>query len=113
MVCGFHLPPSLAQMYREAEFVEKSEFTLVDRSSTPPSRWQIDRFTPLTPVGVCEWRTITGSSDVPIATDFDKGYYYVDRSGAVYHWSPSRRDSPSLVAPSVENFARFEAEHEA
>src|SRR5687768_16872136 len=74
-VCGFPLPPAVAAFYRESDLVERTEFTLVDAAASPPARWSVGGFVPLTAADVREWRVVSGVPGVPIANDGDKGTY--------------------------------------
>jgi hypothetical protein len=108
-ICGFTIPLALDRMYREASFIDKSEFELVDTSASPPTAWTIGAFNALTPPAVREWRSISGVPGVPLADDLDKGVYFVSASGSVMLASPNVDGGKVLVAPSVEEFAMFEA----
>jgi hypothetical protein len=108
-VCGFPPPADLGQLYRNAPFIERMEFDLVDESKTPPKRWTIGSFKPLTRSVVREWRAISGVPGIPIADDMDKGTYFVDNTGAVVLCSPNIKESKALVALTVREFMAFEA----
>ena len=102
---GFALPPELDQLYRNSRLVEELEFELVDTSEDPPRVWDIAAFEPLIPVVAGECRASSGAPGAPIATDFDKGVYYVDANGAVQLHSPQ---GTTLVARSIASLASFE-----
>jgi hypothetical protein len=107
--CGFALPRELAQIYRDAPFIERLEFELVDTSRDPPPRWPIGRFNPLTAADVREWRSISGVPGVPIADDMDKGVYFVNEAGAVLLASPNVAGRRLRVAATLQAFSTFEA----
>jgi hypothetical protein len=54
-----------------------------------------------------EWKAITGVPGVPIATDYEKGAYYVSKDGAVRLQSPNGPKGDILVAPTVAVFRKF------
>jgi hypothetical protein len=94
-------------MYQYDRFVEESEFCLLDTSQTPPVRWWVNGFIPLTRLDTQEWKTITGVPGVPIATDIEKGAYYVSKDGTVRLQSPNVPKGDILVAPTVAVFRKF------
>jgi hypothetical protein len=100
-------------MYREAHFIDMSEFELIDTSQSPPAAWTIGSFKALTAPVVREWRAISGVPGVPLADDIDKGVYFVASSGSVLLASPNVSGGQVLVAPGVEAFAAFEAREAA
>jgi len=107
-LCGFRPPPELVAFYKEASFVELTEFTLIDRSQTPAKEWIIGTFEPLTVVDTREALKASGVPGIPIATDIEKGTYYVDRAGSVKLASPNVKGNEALVASSINEFAKFE-----
>ena len=108
---GLQLPEELARLYREAAFIERSECELVDTSKFPSVRWAIGAFNALTPDTVREWRSIAGVRGVPIATDLDKGVYFVDEAGAVVLASPNVMGNRVVVASTVDAFSSFQAQN--
>ena len=103
----------LVDFYRNATFVESTEFYLADHSKDPPFVWSIYRFHPLTVTDVREQLKINGRvPGIPIASDGEKGVYYVGTSGAVMLDSPNVRGRRVQVAPSVGAFASFEVRAE-
>lgn len=71
------------------------------------------RFHPLTVTDVREQLKISGRvPGIPIASDGEKGVYYVGTSGAVMLDSPNVRGRRVQVAPSVGAFASFEVRAE-
>lgn len=107
-LCGFSPPPELVAFYKEAPFVELTEFTIIDHSKTPPAEWVIGTFHPLTLVDVKEGIAASGVPGIPIAIDIEKGTYFVDRAGSVKVSSPNTKERETLVAPSIGEFAKFE-----
>jgi hypothetical protein len=103
-LCGVVLSPDVEALYRDSALVEGSDLALVDERATPPVRWPVEQFIPLTPRDVREWRTITGVPGVPIAIDSDKGCYYIASDGSVRLASPNVRDRDIPVAASVTDF---------
>lgn len=108
-VSGFPPPQELIDFYRQAPFIERVEFYLVDHSRKPVAAWSIGAFSPLTPLDVREQRKISGVAGIPIAGDLDKGTYFVAISGAVMLCSPNVAGGEAEVAPSITSFAGFEA----
>jgi hypothetical protein len=67
-LCGFQPPADLVDLYRVTPFVERVEFQLVDERQSPPRRFDIGAFIPLTPRDVREARAVHGIRDgIPIA----------------------------------------------
>lgn len=93
---------------KEAPLVERTEFTLVDRSKTPPREWTIGVFIPLTLADTREGRAVAGVSGIPIATDIEKGTYFLDPAGAVRLYSPNAKGNEAQVASSIGELAAFE-----
>ncbi len=108
-LCGFSAPPELVTFYKESPFVERTEFSLLDPSKTPPKEWRIGTFEPLTRIDTRELLKASGVPGIPIAIDLEKGTYYVDRDGGVRLSSPNVKGDEAFVASSIGEFARFEA----
>jgi hypothetical protein len=107
-ICGFELSEELIDLYRNAEFIERTEFYLVNRLHTPPQGWFIGGFFPLSSIDVKENRKVSHVSGIPIADDLDKGVYYVSQDGTVLLDAPNRKDRRVVVAPNIAAFAHFE-----
>jgi hypothetical protein len=105
---GLTVPSDLVWLYKEVPFVERMEFELVDGSKMPPHRWTIGEFSALIGPVVQEMRAISRVPGIPIASDMDKGTYFVDESGAVLLASPDVPGGRVQVAPTVRAFAAFE-----
>jgi len=108
-VCGFAPPPELKAFYVDFPHLERTEFALVDHSKTPPAEWVIGTFHPLTLIDVKEGLAASGVPGIPIAIDIEKGTYFIDRAGSVKLSSPNTKERETLVAPSIGEFAKFEA----
>jgi hypothetical protein len=107
-VVGFAPPQALVDFYRHSTLIDRQEFTLLDRSTSPPARWPIGGFIPLSAIDTKEAITVSGiRRGIPIADDLDKGVYYVDESGAVILSSPDSPQRHRRVAPDVATFAGF------
>jgi hypothetical protein len=107
-LCGFSPPSELVAFYKEAPFVELTEFTLIDRSQTPAKEWIIGTFHPLTLIDVKEGIASSGVPGIPIAIDIEKGTYFVDKAGSVKLSSPNTKERETLIAPNIGEFAKFE-----
>jgi hypothetical protein len=108
-ICGFAPSPELVAFYQKAPFIELSEFSLLDRSATPPVEWEVFEFIPLRQVDVSENRKISNVDGIPIAYDGSKGTYFVTREGTVALDSPNVPGRKAVVARSITDFARFES----
>ncbi|HUL59023.1 MAG TPA: hypothetical protein VLU43_07105 [Anaeromyxobacteraceae bacterium] len=109
-VCGFAPPPELVDLYRTAPFLERNEFQLVDARRTPPARWEIYGFYPLSRGDLREARTAHRVRDgIPIASDGDKGCYVVLPGGAVVLRSPSVPGRERAVAATAAELKSFDA----
>jgi len=108
--CGMRPPDDLVSLYKEAPFIDRAEFYLVDVSTTPSKAWFFAGFNPLTFVDVAEQRRITGVKEgIPIADDLEKGTYYVTERGEIKLRS---RSGEVVVARSVRDLGAFEAHAE-
>ncbi len=105
--CGFEPQADLVRFYETCPFVERMEFYLVDRDATPPASWEIGAFIPLHIKDIRESQKIMRVPGIPIATDMDKGTYYVDAYGSVMLMSPNVAGGKIIVAPSIEALSRF------
>ncbi len=96
-------------MYRESEWIERLEFELVDVRGTPPRRWSIGAFVPLTVRDVREARIVHRVGDgIPIADDMDKGCYVALPGGSVVLRAPTAPGGQVLVASSATELRTFE-----
>lgn len=111
-VVGFAPPPALAAFYRESDLAARTEVTLVDGAASPPARWFVGAFIPLAAPDVREWRAVSGVPGVPVATDGDKGTYYVAADGAVRLRSPDVPGGDVVVAAAAADFLRLPVEEE-
>jgi hypothetical protein len=105
--CGFEPQAGLVRFYETCPFVERMEFYLVDRAAAPPASWEIGAFIPLHIKDIRESQKIMRVPGIPIATDMDKGTYYIGSSGAVMLMSPNAAGGHVIVAPSIEHFSKF------
>jgi hypothetical protein len=105
--CGIDVPAELADLYTTAPFVERFEFELVDGHRQPPRVWPIGQFIPLSPIDAREWRVITRAPGVPLATDLDKGVYFLNANGQVWLDSPNIPGRRALVASTVAALRTF------
>jgi hypothetical protein len=114
---GVRLPPVLEEFYRSGGG-ERFEFFLASPGSDRTPRWFIGCFIPLTVRDISEWVKGTKLPGIPIALDGDKGFYYLpfeSLSGGgscpVLHrdLGGSRPYTDAEVAPSVEDFVRYQA----
>jgi hypothetical protein len=105
--CGFEPSTDLVRFYATCPFVERMEFYLVDRAATPPASWEMGAFIPLHIRDIRESQKIMRVPGIPMATDMDKGTYYLDASGVVMLMSPNVAGGKIIVAPSIEALSRF------
>jgi len=106
-VVGFAPPVALASFYLCSELVARRDVVLTDSSSGALRRWSVSEFIPMTALDVREWRTIAGVDGLPLASDGDKGVYYVALDGSVQLKSPNLEGGRTLVARSFDEFAHF------
>jgi hypothetical protein len=106
-VTGTHLSDELVAFYRSSPVITRTEFRLVDSSQTPPRDWFIGCFVPLTALDSKEHRAISNVPGVPIATDLDGGYYYLDATNRILLRQPHTK-SDLLVAQTAAQFASYE-----
>jgi hypothetical protein len=107
-LCGFHPPADLVDLYRVMPFVERVEFQLVDERQSPPRRFDVGAFIPLTPRDVREARAVHGIRDgIPIADDGDMGSYVLLPSGAIVLRSPNVPGREVAVAASASELKAF------
>ncbi len=106
-LCGFEPQDDLIQFYKAADFVENTEFYLVDTSINQNISWQIGGFIPICVRDIRESQKIMRVAGIPIATDMDKGTYFVDSSGAVLLKSPNVPAGQIVVASSISKFSGF------
>jgi hypothetical protein len=109
---GFAPAFSLVNFYRNWPHLEKTEYYLVD--SLKKANWFIGAFMPLSKIDAREWINVSGKHGVPIATDMNKGTYFVTSAGAIELWSPNVEGGQAKVADSIEELMQFRAaEYEA
>ena len=106
-LCGFEPSADLIHFYKSSPFIENTEFYLVDTSIHPTVSWQIGGFIPICIRDLRESQKIMRVAGIPIATDMDKGTYFVNYSGAVFLKSPNVPAGQIVVAPSISIFAGF------
>jgi hypothetical protein len=107
-VCEFALSADLSALFREAPFITRTEFALVDNHHSPPRRWEVGGFIPLTKRDVKEARLVHRVRDgIPIATDLTKGTYILCRDGRIVLRSAA---GDKAVANSAVEFRTFTAE---
>ena len=109
-LCGFTLQPEVVTFYRTSPFLEHLDFALIDRSTTPSTIWRIGEFTALTPSAVREWRAVSGVQGVPIASDGEKGMYFLRADGSLALSSPNVPGGSVVVASSITALQRYDPE---
>lgn len=102
---GRRLPFGTAEFYSRTSFVPLKEFRLIGPTSTSKV-WEIGQFLPLTPRHVKENQKIHGVSDLPLATDSDKGVYVLLPTGHIVHRAGDGTE-PDTVASSLLEFSQF------
>jgi hypothetical protein len=107
------LPGGLAALYA-SELVDNAEIYLGAAGAEAKQSWHFDEFFPLTARDLSEHLKITGVPGLPIATDGDKGTYYLPfaqlRDGKtvpVLLRTPNEKEDVEIAA-SVEEFVKFE-----
>jgi hypothetical protein len=108
------LPRALDPFYRSSGVVERGECYLGPPGAGRPL-WYVAQFIPLTRRDVAEWMKVTGVPGIPLALDDSKGVYYLPfaalRCGEpppVLLREPGPAGQDREVAPSVEDFVRFQ-----
>jgi len=108
------LPRALEPFFRSSGVVECFECYLA-----PPGaermRWYVEHFIPLTKRDIAEWIKVTAVPGIPLASDGSKGIYYLPfealRRGEpppILLREPGPGGNDREVAPSVEDFVRFQ-----
>ncbi len=112
----FDCPP--LEAYYRSGVVEHGECYLVP-PGVEDQRWYVVHFIPLTKRDVAEWMKITAVPGIPLALDDSKGVYYLPfavlRRGEappVLLREPGLAHQDREVAPSVEDFVRFQSVEE-
>lgn len=108
------LPRALELLY-QSDLVQQGEVYLAPPDASATTRWYVETFLPITSRDLSEWTKGSHVPGLPIAIDGDKGTYYLPfsdlREGkppAVLFRSPERKPVDKVVAPTVDDFMRFQ-----
>ena len=93
--------------YETAPWLEGTEIALAESLAEGARVWEIGEFIPPTHGAIGEWQAILGLTDLPLATDQDKGYYFLSADGPILFRPPGYRTPTEMVAPSISRFGRF------